>query len=613
MQKTITSTYHNAVFSIVKKWSIVLIGLLLIQTWGSNLLALDPCANIGLTRLDIDVSDTDAGAALVSRLGDNLLIYYYGYNDNSEHIKMVSPEGIVATFAGTTISPHTDDNSDFIYYEPLNNGNIAVFWYSSSTGKGLTDTYFKVIDALGSEVAPATIINTSAGTLNRFTRMEQLSNGNLAFTWATSDSDYAMRRFTEDGVSVDTDQISLTELAGLSTSQYNYKIAANQNSHFMVVIEDFGQHYYGMIFENASSIPVQVDGGNSFIIADVTSSGHGDKISHVKTLSTDQFLVAYQVQTTPDTESRSVAYKIFNDDGSVAKEQTVIRQLHSEGYIDEPIVTPNGFYLSYSYNDLGNEPNLGYVPYLEFYDNGGILGADLSNCLPDVIGEWAEIIPFLDVDGNISFVVSDIDPGPDYDLWLLRSISIPTTPDAPVSLDATIITPVAFQANWEAVEDITGYRLDVSLQSDFSTFIEGYENLNVGDVTDYNVIGLSPVTTYYYRVRAVNGDETSESSTVISVLTLEDTSTSEKTAHIENLKLRVFPNPTSGLLIINLGSSYQSEMTISIFTIQGQLVLRKDYLNTDQITIDLHGLSKGAYILQTVINGEIITEKVTLN
>jgi hypothetical protein len=421
MQKTITKVTRKTNIRIIPNWVFWTFGLLAIQFWGSHLMAAEPCENIGQTRFDIDVSGTDVGGATVSQLGQDLLVYYYDYNEGSEHFKMVTPEGAVSTFSGTSISPSTNNNSDAILYEGLNNGNIAVIWYSSSSGTGLTDTYFKIIDPTGAEVTPPTIINTLPGSLNRFTRMEQLSNNNMVFTWATGGSDYAMRRFTENGASVDPSQISLTQLAGLSTSQYSYKIAANENGHFMVVIEDYGQHYYGMIFENSSSTPVQVGGNNSFIVADVTSSGHGDKISHIKTLANGQFLVAYQVQTTSGTESRSIAYKIYNDDGTVAVPQTVIRQLYSWGYISEPMVTDNGFYLSYSYNDLGYGPALGYVPYMEYYNNDGTLNAEANDCLPSVIGEWAELTPFQDVDGNISFLVVDTDPGPDYDLWLLRS------------------------------------------------------------------------------------------------------------------------------------------------------------------------------------------------
>ncbi len=421
MQKTITTETRKTNFKTIHKWMFLIIGVAFAQFWGSHLMAAEPCENIGQTRFDVDVSATDVGGATVSRLGQDLLVYYYDYNEGNEHFKLVSPEGAVSTFSGTSISPTTNNNSDAILYEGLNNGNIAVIWYSSSSGTGLTDTYFKIIDPTGIEVTPATKINTLPGSLNRFTRMEQLSNNNMVFTWATDGSDYAMRRFTENGVSVDPSQISLTQLAGLSTSQYSYKIAGNENGHFMVVIEDYSQHYYGMIFENSSSTPLQVGGNNAFIVADVTSSGHGDKISHIKTLATGQFLVAYQVQTTTGTASRSIAYKIFNDDGSVAVPQTVIRQIYSWGQISEPIVTDNGFYLSYSYNDLGYGPELGYVPYMEYYNNDGTLNADANSCLPSVVGEWAELTPFQDVDGNISFLVTDTDPGPDYDLWLLRS------------------------------------------------------------------------------------------------------------------------------------------------------------------------------------------------
>ena len=47
-----------------------------------------------------------------------------------------------------------------------------------------------------------------------------------------------------------------------------------------------------------------------------------------------------------------------------------------------------------------------------------------------------------------------------------------------------------------------GYLLDVSTSSSFDSFVDGYHDLDVGDVTGRVVIGLSRGTTYYYRVRA---------------------------------------------------------------------------------------------------------------
>jgi hypothetical protein len=79
-------------------------------------------------------------------------------------------------------------------------------------------------------------------------------------------------------------------------------------------------------------------------------------------------------------------------------------------------------------------------------------------------------------------------------------VAIPTTSAA------TAITESGFTANWTAVAGATGYILDVSTSSTFASFVAGYNGLAVsgGSTASYNVTGLSKVTTYYYRVRAVN-------------------------------------------------------------------------------------------------------------
>lgn len=52
-----------------------------------------------------------------------------------------------------------------------------------------------------------------------------------------------------------------------------------------------------------------------------------------------------------------------------------------------------------------------------------------------------------------------------------------------------------------------------------SSFVNGYNGLDVGNVTSYQVTGLDPETTYYYRVRAVSGSVNSANSNSISVTT----------------------------------------------------------------------------------------------
>jgi hypothetical protein len=86
-------------------------------------------------------------------------------------------------------------------------------------------------------------------------------------------------------------------------------------------------------------------------------------------------------------------------------------------------------------------------------------------------------------------------------------------------LKATDVTATTFTANWSSVSGATGYRLDVSTSSVFNSYVPGFQNLDVGNTTSYNVLGLDPGTFYYYRLRAYNGNGTSPNSNVVRIKT----------------------------------------------------------------------------------------------
>jgi len=85
------------------------------------------------------------------------------------------------------------------------------------------------------------------------------------------------------------------------------------------------------------------------------------------------------------------------------------------------------------------------------------------------------------------------------------SLELPTTNRSPSEIETFLPPPPTrscFMATWPGVSGAKGYLLDVSTSSSFDSFVDGYHELDVGNVTGRVVTGLNRGTTYYYRVRA---------------------------------------------------------------------------------------------------------------
>src|SRR4030095_8268380 len=85
-------------------------------------------------------------------------------------------------------------------------------------------------------------------------------------------------------------------------------------------------------------------------------------------------------------------------------------------------------------------------------------------------------------------------PGP----WFPNSNELSAEPEPESPPEPT---RSSFMATWPRVTGATGYLLDVSVSGAFNSFLDGYHDLDVGDVNGRMVTGLSRGTTYYYRVR----------------------------------------------------------------------------------------------------------------
>jgi len=140
----------------------------------------------------------------------------------------------------------------------------------------------------------------------------------------------------------------------------------------------------------------------------------------------------------------------------------------------------------------------------------------------------------LDVGNVTTYPVSGLNPFTDY-FYRLRAENVSGTsgnsnvislttlkdiPAPPVATSATNISQTAFDANWNLSTDADGYYLDVATDNGFTNFVSGFNNLDVGNVTMYNAIGLNPETVYFYRLRGYNAAGTSGNSNVINLTTL---------------------------------------------------------------------------------------------
>jgi hypothetical protein len=85
------------------------------------------------------------------------------------------------------------------------------------------------------------------------------------------------------------------------------------------------------------------------------------------------------------------------------------------------------------------------------------------------------------------------------------TVQVPSADEVAAENEAISSAPATrstFMATWQSASGAIGYLLDVSTRDSFSSYVDGYHDLDVGNVTGRVVTGLNPGNTYYYRVRS---------------------------------------------------------------------------------------------------------------
>jgi uncharacterized repeat protein (TIGR01451 family) len=162
---------------------------------------------------------------------------------------------------------------------------------------------------------------------------------------------------------------------------------------------------------------------------------------------------------------------------------------------------------------------------------------------------------------------------------------VPPVPVLITPFDNAVNVPTLTSFNWESVPYATWYQLEFDNSINFST--------SQGDTCALNQY-LSPsqlddLTTYYWRVKAFNGNSVSSAWSHVNIFTTENYT---GTLNLTNDQIKVFPNPAkNGIFII---ANDNRELQIEITDLSGRIFLNAQINNQSQLYLPLN-LAQGLY------------------
>ncbi|MFC6999411.1 family 10 glycosylhydrolase [Rufibacter roseus] len=219
--------------------------------------------------------------------------------------------------------------------------------------------------------------------------------------------------------------------------------------------------------------------------------------------------------------------------------------------------------------------------------------------------------------GNNYFVVAELSPTNRLS-GLSDVVTINKTevgPSAPIvtapATQQTSTSESSIRFRWITNEVVQGYHYQWSTSPTFATVVD--ENSSMSSATLSRLFfNLNPGLTYYFRIRSRNSFSWSDWSSVYSV-NVWPTGISDL---VQEDQIKVYPNPTSGPINIDLHLKKAATVRAELFSMDGQNKLKtvsKKFGQGDQtIRMSRGRLSAGVYVLKLVINGELSVHRVVL-
>ncbi len=266
--------------------------------------------------------------------------------------------------------------------------------------------------------------------------------------------------------------------------------------------------------------------------------------------------------------------------------------------------------------------NLGLANVLSWEAITGVIDYEIQIALTD-----AFLNPF-------SMMVEDIEYTTDGYLhfdkeyfWRVRANHATDTSDWSEVRDFTTISTVQLtlpangavdvgilpRLEWAQVTGVDGFQMQYNNTSNFNDpcceeFIDGSENF-------FQVIFiLDKGTTYYWRCRTWKGADTTVWSDTWSFTTIEEIGIGE--TGFDASSINIFPNPSNGILNVDIAGQENAEVSIYIMDMLGQIHLQESTVfgqGNSSRKYDLSNLANGLYIIKLKKGDQSYSQKITIH
>ncbi len=163
---------------------------------------------------------------------------------------------------------------------------------------------------------------------------------------------------------------------------------------------------------------------------------------------------------------------------------------------------------------------------------------------------------------------------------------------------------------WEEVTGVSGFELKYDSDENFSDpIVEMVE----GDKHSHKVLyAMEMDETYYWQIRAYENGDTTEWSEVWSFIVGVDGINDI----LSESNVSIYPNPASSDLFVKINSGNNEEVTVSVLSLLGQVILSEE-LNlgsgSNSKQIDLEGIENGLYIVRLQSGNATFSQKFVID